>query len=352
MEFKIDIYGESHTRYIGATVSGMPINQEIDNDEINFWLTNRQGKSAINTARKENEKITFLSGVKDNIIINEKIAFVLENKNYRPKDYEFGIVRPSHADIVGYQCDGFNYAYEGGGRFSGRLTALYVVIGIILKQNFELKDNFKVSGQIKQVADIIDDDIMEYSIEQLAEIDWTFAVLNPVVKQKMLKFIQNVKQNNDSHGARLKFRIDNVPVGLGGMYFDSFESILSRNLYAIGGVKGVLFGYGYAYQNAFGSQVNDSFRVQNDEIIAKTNYQGGINGGFSNGVQPIYFETIIRPTPTIFQTQQTVKLTKAGWENYDYTARGRHDSFIANRIMVVIYSMIYISLYELSRKGK
>ncbi len=352
MAFKINIYGESHTRYIGATVTNMPVGQKIDIKMIGQWLTRRQGISTINTARKENENIVFLSGVKDNVIVNEKVAFVLENKNYRPKDYVFGIVRPSHADIVGYQCDGFNYSFQGGGKFSGRLTAIYVVIGIILKQWLDKNIKINVSGQIKQIANIIDDDIMDYALENLNDIDWTFAVLNPKIKKEMFNFIKEIKNENDSHGARLKFRIDNLKVGVGGMYFDSFESILTRNLFAIGGVKGVLFGHGYEYQNSRGSKVNDEFRYQNNEIIAKTNFQGGINGGYSNGIQPIYFETIIRPTPTIFKKQQTVRLTKSGWENYDYTAVGRHDSFIANRIMVVIYCMVFISLYEMEQKGR
>ncbi len=347
-KLSIELFGASHSKYIGLKVSPMPVGFTFNVHEINQYLKYRQGIPQINTSRKELENLIFLSGVnEENEIIDETISFVLENKNYRSKDYQFGIVRPSHADIVGYQIAGENYEYQGGGRFSGRLTALYVVLGVICKQILKKESNLKVAGQIKQVANFIDQDIIELTPIELKAIDWYFPVFNQDVKIKMINYLTNVKIDGDSHGATLKFRIDGLEAGIGGMYFASFESILSKNLFAIGAIKGISFGCGFDYQNRLGSQSNDQLYYQNNKIVSPTNLQGGINGGFTNGIQPVYFEVAIRPTPTIFKVQNTVRFTGEEWENYKLKPTGRHDSFIANRISVVIYAMIFISIYEI-----
>ncbi len=350
-QLSIELFGASHSKYIGLKVSPMPVGFTFDVNEINQYLKFRQGISQINTSRKELENLIFLSGVnEENKIINETVSFVLENSNYRSKDYQFGIVRPAHADLVGYQVAGADFEYQGGGRFSGRLTALYVVLGVICKQILKTDNEIKVAGQIKAVANIVDQDIMDLTNQELKQIDWNFPVFNPEIKAKMLDYLINVKNTGDSHGATLKFRIDGLAAGIGGMYFSSFESILSKNLFAIGAIKGVSFGCGFDYQSQLGSQSNDQLYCAENKIFSPTNLQGGINGGFTNGIQPIYFEVAVRPTPTIFKIQDTVRLTDTGWQNYKLKPTGRHDSFIANRISVVIYAMVFITIYEIKLK--
>ncbi len=350
-QLSIELFGASHSKYIGLKVNPMPVGFTFNVEEINQYLTYRQGISQINTSRKELENLIFLSGVnQENKITAETVCFVLENTNYRSKDYQFGIVRPAHADLVGYQIAGEKFEYQGGGRFSGRLTALYVVLGIICKQILKKQIDIKVAGQIKQVATFIDQDIINLTPQELKEIDWRFPVFDQNVKTEMINYLTEVKNSGDSHGATLKFRIDGLEAGIGGMYFSSFESILSKNLFAIGAIKGISFGCGFDYQNQLGSQSNDQLYYQNNKLFSPTNFQGGINGGFTNGIQPVYFEVAIRPTPTIFKVQDTVKFTTNGWENYQLIPTGRHDSFIANRISVVIYAMIFITIYEIKLK--
>ncbi len=345
MNSPMEIYGESHTRFIGMTYYNAPIGLQISLDEIYEELTNRQGIDYINTARKENETITFLSGVENNVIIDSKISFVLENKNYRVRDYEFGVIRPSHSDIVGYQTEGFNYSYQGGGKFSGRLTALYVVIGQILKQDI-LKDlkNLKVYGHIKQVSNLVDD---ELDAKNCQGLDARFPVVNQGIKQEMINYLREVRKSGESQGAKLAYLVTGLPVGIGGMYIDSFESILSRYLFGIGGIKGLLFGAGTDYISLIGSEANDEYYTDGTKIYSDTNIQGGLNGGYTNGIQDVKFEIIVRPTPTVFTTQKTVKLTSDGWENTEYSARGRHDCFIANRVQVVSENIIYCAIYEM-----
>ncbi len=343
-----DIYGESHTRFIGMTFYYAKVGMKIDMAKISEQLVHRQGISQINTARKELEKITFLSGVENGIITDSKISFVLENKNYRPRDYEFGIARPSHADIVGYQLEGDKYSFEGGGRFSGRLTALYVVIGELCHQHLlNLYPDLQVQGHIKQVNDIFDVSLPLTIAKSNLNLDPLFPVIDQTAKAEMLEFLKAVRQKGESHGALLEYAISGLPVGIGGMYQHSFESILSMYLYGIGGIKGINFGAGQEYVKMYGSEANDEYYVENNQIDSKTNLQGGINGGFTNGIQDVMFNVVVRPTPTIFKSQNTVRLTENGWVNYIHEARGRHDSFIANRVQVVVKNMVYVAIYHL-----
>ncbi len=343
-----DVYGESHTRFIGMTFYYAKVGLQIDLEKIYEQLLHRQGMSHINTTRKELEQITFLEGVEDGIIISPKVSFVLENKNFRPRDYEFGIARPSHADIVGYQLEGSNYAFEGGGRFSGRLTALYVILGELCRQQLEKEyPNLNVIGHIKQINNLVDSDLPLTINNSGLKLDPLFPVIDNETKKAMLNELKIIRKNGDSQGAKLEYAISGLPVGIGGMYQNSFESVLSTYIYAIGGIKGINFGAGTEYINMLGSIANDEYYVKEGQIYSNTNIQGGINGGYTNGIQDVKFDVIVRPTPTIFKSQNTVKLTENGWENYVHQARGRHDSFIANRVQVVVKNMIYVGIYHL-----
>ena len=342
---KMDIYGTSHDKYIGCTVSGLQVGHIINMVKVKNDLILRQGNIDINTARVEENNIIFLQGVYKNKIIDNKISFVIENKNINKKDYLKGVIRPGHADYIGYKMQGLNYNYAGGGKFSGRLTTLYVIVGSICEQLLDMN----VYGHIKQVGIFKDDSIKDASLKQLNNLNNDFPMINKDIKKQAYNYIKKIKKDNDSVGGLLAFRITNPSFKMGGYDFESFESYLSSNLFAIGAIKGINFGLGYDYITSLGSFANDSINVNNSGIITSdNNYGGGINGGFTNGYEDIIFECIIRPTPSIFKEQKTIKLTEDGFENCSLKLQGRHDTFIANRALYVIKAMTYITLYDLS----
>jgi chorismate synthase len=153
------------------------------------------------------------------------------------------------------------------------------------------------------------------------------------------------KSEQDSVGGILETAITGIPAGIGEPYFDSIESQLSHMLFSIPAVKGVEFGSGFDFAKMRGSESNDPFRIdESGKVYTKTNHNGGINGGISNGM-PIIFRSAIKPTPSISIEQETVDFFKG--ENKDFAIKGRHDPAIIHRARVVVDSAAAIVICDI-----
>ena len=130
----------------------------------------------------------------------------------------------------------------------------------------------------------------------------------------------------------------------GEPWFDSLESVLSHALFSIPAVKGVEFGEGFAMADMRGSEANDSFAVLDGEIVTRTNHNGGINGGISNGM-PLIFRCAVKPTPSIYREQDTVDFLRRQEEKL--LISGRHDPAIVHRARVVADSVTAIVLCDM-----
>ena len=160
----------------------------------------------------------------------------------------------------------------------------------------------------------------------------------------MIAHIESIGASHDSVGGVLESCVYNLPIGIGEPYFHSIESVLSQYLFSIGGVKGIEFGLGFDFANHLGSEVNDELQMIGGKVVTTTNNNGGINGGISNGM-PLILRTVIKPTPSIFKTQNTINLDTM--ENDTLTLTGRHDPAIFHRARIVIDSMIALALLDL-----
>ena len=160
----------------------------------------------------------------------------------------------------------------------------------------------------------------------------------------MIEKIEKAAEEKDSVGGILETAISGLPAGVGEPWFDSFESVLAKGLFAIPAVKGVEFGLGFDFANTTGSRSNDPFIIKNGKIETETNNNGGINGGITNGM-PVIFRTVIKPTPSIFREQKTVNI-KTGEETM-LTLTGRHDPAIFHRARVVVDSIAAFTAADL-----
>ena len=84
--------------------------------------------------------------------------------------------------------------------------------------------------------------------------------------------------------------------------------------------------------------------MEGDRVVTATNHNGGINGGITNGM-PICFRTAVKPTPSIYQKQQTVDIRTR--QNTELVIQGRHDPAILHRARVVVDSVTAIGLVDL-----
>lgn len=341
----VTVFGESHGPAIGAVIDGLAPGIPIDNSFIEAQLTKRRPAGKISTARVEADKFEVLSGVFNGKTTGTPIAILIKNENVRSSDYSdvSRLARPGHADYTAHvKYNGFE-DYRGGGHFSGRITAAIVAAGAIAISALAGK-GIVLATHIKSCAGICDRNFDDILADIVTLDNMNFAVLDPAAADKMRSAIEEAAADGDSVGGVLQTAVCGVPAGVGEPFFDSVESVLSHALFSIPAVKGVEFGDGFRLAQMRGSEANDPFCMKNGKISTKTNKNGGINGGITNG-QPILFNCAVKPTPSIFKEQETVDYIKN--EEARLSLKGRHDPAIIHRARVVVDSMTALVLCDM-----
>lgn len=342
---QLTVFGESHGQAIGCVLDGLAPGIKVDEDFIAEQLSKRRPSGATDTARVEADKFSILSGVHAGYTTGSPLTIVIPNENVRSADYSQmdAYARPSHADYAA-QCKYHGFQdVRGGGHFSGRITAAIVAAGAICIQALQQK-GVKLATHILECAGVRDSEFSDLC----SEIDKVNAARFPLIdesaEEKMTAAILAAKAEGDSVGGIVQTAVVGLPAGLGEPWFDSLESVISRAMFAIGGVKGIEFGSGFALAGMRGSQANDALRVDAEGRVATlTNHNGGINGGISNGM-PVLFNLAVKPTPSILKAQQSIDYRKL--ENVTLEIKGRHDPAIVRRICVVVSSLLAVVLCD------
>ena len=171
-----------------------------------------------------------------------------------------------------------------------------------------------------------------------------FPALTDEAAQAISAAILAARERQDSVGGITQTAVCGLPAGVGEPWFDSVESLLSHAVFSIGGIKGVEFGGGFSAVCGYGSDFNDSLRMENGRVVTETNRNGGINGGITNGMD-VVFQCAVKPTPSIGQPQQTVDFLRG--EDAELTIHGRHDPAIIRRICPVLDSVTALVLCDL-----
>lgn len=341
----ITLFGESHGVAIGAVVDGLPAGIEVNEEFISHQLDLRRPVGKISTPRQEADKFNIVSGVFNGKTTGTPVCIVIPNENTHSKDYSktYGKARPGHADYTAFCKYNGCEDYRGGGHFSGRITAGLVAAGAIAVDVLS-KKGIKIGTHIAKCAGVEDTDFsnLENDINKLS--DKVFAVLDSDKGEQMIKEIEKAAEEGDSVGGIIETAVVGLPVGVGEPWFDSVESVLSHALFAIPAIKGVEFGAGFSCADMRGSEMNDSFTFENGKVTTKTNNNGGINGGITNGM-PVIFKCAVKPTPSISKDQDTVDFVNN--ENTVLSVKGRHDPCIVHRARVVVDSITALVLCDL-----
>lgn len=346
--FKIGSFGESHGDVIGIVMDGVPAGLELDIEHVHSELKlRRPGQSYLTTSRDEPEKPIVLSGIFNNKTTGAPICLIIKNINVDSSKYEEfkHKLRPSHADFPVWKKFGGFADYRGSGRFSGRITAGFVMAGAIAKQVLK-KYGITIFAYTKSIGSIDDEKKYETNNETMCKKireKSLVRALDSEKSKKMEELIEEVKSKNDSIGGTITCFINNLPAGVGGPVFNSLESTISKAMFSIPSVKGLEFGAGFKSTTMRGSQHNDPWIIEGGRIKTSKNDAGGIIGGISTGM-PIKFTVAIKPTATIGIPQRTVDISSMKEVEVEFS--GRHDPCIVPRVVVVVEAMAAIVLLD------
>jgi chorismate synthase len=346
--FMMITFGESHGRCVGVIVDGCPAGLPLQESDIQSKLDLRKpGQSIVTTQRREEDKVEILSGVFNGYTTGAPICMLIWNKDVDSKPYDMikSKPRPGHADYPAYvKYKGFN-DYRGGGRFSGRLTAAFVMAGALAEKLLRYTLGIEIFAYTKEIGGIsMNKDALDY-IDEIKSNRYSNEVRCPDSSTAMLMrdAIVKARQEGDSLGGIVECIAINVPIGLGEPIFGALESDISRALFSIPAVKGVEFGSGFRAARLKGSENNDPYTIKDGKVVTLTNNAGGILGGLSNGM-PLLLRVAFKPASSIAKTQRTVDIESMN--DSEIVVPGRHDPCVVPRAVPVVEAMVAVVLAD------
>ena len=350
--FAFTCFGESHGRCVGVVIDGCPTGLEISEEEIQKQLDlRRPGQSIVTTQRSEADKVEMLSGVFEGKTTGAPICMLIWNSDTRSSDYEKfrNIPRPGHADYPAFVKYSKMNDYRGGGRFSGRITAGFVMAGAVAQKLLAKTLSIQAIAYTLELGGLRAD-LSRMSFDEIAKRRYSNEVRCPdePTAQKMKELVVAERGKGDSLGGVVECVVPGLPVGLGEPVFSSVESELSRAIFSIPAVKGIEFGSGFAGSKSRGSENNDAYEMRGGRVVTKTNNSGGILGGLSNGM-PIVFRTAFKPASSIAKPQDTLDISTQKEDSL--LVPGRHDPTVVPRAVPVIEAMTSCVLADLAIQG-
>jgi len=344
-EFVVKCFGESHGKCISVLIDGCPAGLPLTEHDLQVELDKRRpGISKIVSQRFEEDKAEIISGVFKGFTTGAPIGMLVLNKGVDSTPYEAikHTPRPGHADYPAFvKYRGFR-DYRGGGMFSGRITAAFVMAGAVAKK-------LLATRKIGVLAHTVEIGGVKITRKPTINEIKRNVYKNPVrcadlkIARKMENAILDAKREGDSVGGVVECIATNVPVGVGSPVFDSLDADIAKILFDIPAVKGVEFGAGFEVAWLRGSENNDPYAIRGGKIVTLTNNAGGILGGLSSGM-PIVVRAAFKPTPSISKKQRTVDLRKM--KETEIQIAGKHDPCIVPRAVPVVESCIAIVLVD------
>lgn len=332
--FTVTTAGESHGPGLMAIVDGCPPGMPLTTADLQHDLDRRKpGTSRHTTQRQEADEVEILSGVFEGVTTGCPIGLLIRNTDQRSKDYSAiqDLFRPAHADYS-YQHKYGVRDYRGGGRSSARETAMRVAAGAIAKKYLATK-GIQVRGYMSQLGPI------EIPFQSWDEVhNNAFFSPNSEKVAELEAYMDQLRRDQDSVGAKITVVAEGVMPGLGEPIFDRLDAELAHALMSINAVKGVEIGDGFACVAQRGTEHRDEMTPAG----FLSNHAGGILGGISSG-QPIVAHIALKPTSSITVPGRTIT---ASGEATDMITKGRHDPCVGIRATPIAEAMMAIVLMD------
>ncbi|MEM2095701.1 MAG: chorismate synthase [Candidatus Caldarchaeum sp.] len=342
--FVVISFGESHGRCVGVLIDGCPPGVEVSEDDVQVELDRRRpGQSIVATTRAEEDRVEILSGVYEGYTTGAPILMVVWNKDVDSRPYQQirNKPRPGHADYPArIKYRGFN-DYRGGGRFSARITAGFVMAGAVAKKLLQ-RFGVEVLAYSHEIAGI---KCPSLTVEQVRAGRYSNEVRcpDPETAERMRRAILESRHRGDSVGGIVECMALNLPVGLGEPVFSSIDSDLSRALFSIPAVKAVEFGRGFESSRLTGSENNDPFIIEGGRVRTATNNAGGVLGGLTTGM-PLLVRVGFKPASSIARQQKTVDLSTMS--ETSLVVPGRHDPCVVPRAVPIVEAVVAFVLAD------
>ncbi|MCX8085979.1 MAG: chorismate synthase [Rhodocyclaceae bacterium] len=333
--FSVTSFGESHGPAIGCVVDGCPPGLELSAADIQVELDRRKpGTSRHVTQRREADAVEILSGVFEGKTTGTPIALLIRNVDQRSKDYGSlaQTFRPGHADYTYWQKYGIR-DHRGGGRASARETAVRVAAGAIAKKWLRERYGITIRGWMSQLGSI------EIPFVDASEIDRNpFFAPNATVVPELEAFMDRLRKEGDSVGAKIEVVATGVPPGWGNPVYDRLDAQIAYAMMGINAVKGVEIGAGFKSVSQRGSEHGDELTPQG----FLSNHAGGILGGISTG-QDITVSLAIKPTSSIRLPRRSIDLSG---QPTTVVTEGRHDPCVGIRATPIAEAMLALVLID------
>ncbi|MFQ3787718.1 chorismate synthase [Halomonas sp. A29] len=332
--FTVTTFGESHGPALGAIVDGCPPGLPLSEADLQRDLDRRRpGTSRHTTQRREPDQVRILSGVFEGVTTGTPIGLLIENTDQRSKDYSNikDQFRPAHADYTYHHKYGIR-DYRGGGRSSARETAMRVAAGAIAKK-FLASQGITVRGYMSQLGPL------EIAFKQWEAVDDNpFFCPDPERVPELEAFMDQLRRDQDSVGAKITVVAEGLPPGLGEPVFDRLDAELAHGLMSINAVKGVEIGDGFAAVAQRGSEHRDEMTPEG----FLSNHAGGVLGGISSG-QPLIAHLALKPTSSITIPGRSID---AHGNPVEVVTKGRHDPCVGIRATPIAEAMMALTLMD------
>jgi chorismate synthase len=333
--FSVTTFGESHGPALGCIVDGCPPGLVLTEEDIQQDLERRRpGRSRFTTQRKEPDRVRILSGVFEGVTTGTPIGLLVENVDQRSKDYSKikDMFRPGHADYSYEQKYGIR-DYRGGGRSSARETVMRVAAGAIARKYLRERLGVEIRAWLAQLGPIR----LGYT-DPAAIDDNPFFCAEPDRVPELEAYMDALRAQGDSIGARINVIATGVPAGLGEPVFDKLDAAIAHAMMGINAVKAVELGDGFAVVEQKGSQHRDEIRPAG----FLKNSAGGTLGGISSG-QDILVSIALKPTSSIRLPGETVD---RGGGATEIVTTGRHDPCVGLRAAPIAEAMLALVLMD------
>ena len=333
--FRVTSFGESHGPAIGCVIDGCPPGLALTQADIQADLDRRRpGTSRHVTQRREADAVEILSGVFEGRTTGTPIGLLIRNEDQRSRDYgEIAqTFRPGHADYTYWHKYGVR-DYRGGGRASARETAVRVAAGAVARKWLLERYGVVIRGYMSQLGAV-----------EIPFRDWADVSINPFfaadasMTGELESYMDSLRKDGDSIGARITAVAENVPVGWGDPVYRRLDAELAYALMGINAVKGVEIGAGFGSVAQRGSEHGDELTPQG----FASNNAGGILGGISSG-QDIVVAVAIKPTPSIRKLRRSIDLEGKATQ---VATEGRHDPCVGIRATPIVEAMIGLVLID------